>query len=544
MEQIKRLTAFVDCARNSVLTVKSLKRLIDYFAAFGYTALEIYTEDVFEVDGEEMLGYLRGKYRKDELKELVAYGESKGIELIPCIETLAHLEHIFRWKEYSDIKDIDNILLVDEPRTYEFLENMFKTVRECFKSNTIDVCYDEAHYVGLGKYLDKHGYTNRYELLGRHLKRVCDLAEKYGFKPFVDSDMFYTMASGGNYYCYNQPDIITPEIASLMPKNATVTYWDYFVGTENCKKMIKSHENFNRPIRFLASINNWGAFSPRMPSAIAWLKTSMAACIEAGVTDIGIAGFGDDGGENSYFANLPSYLVAAEYSRGNFDLESIKEKFKNIVGYHFDDFMKLCYPTYYRETDYLRNFNSEKIFLFNDVFCGIYDDLACFAEKQMEEKYPVYIKELNEAEKRAGEYAYLFRFAADLCDVLRIKYNLGVKTRNAYKSGDKNSIKELLPLYDETIRRVETVYNSFRKVWYTERKGNGFEVQDIRFGGLERRLKNCKQTLTEYINGEIEKIGELEEDIKQLHEETELHQRNWGKIVSVNSLTHFNFFGI
>lgn len=91
---------------------------------------------------------------------------------------------------------------------------------------------------------------------------------------------------------------------------------------------------------------------------------------------------------------------------------------------------------------------------------------------------------------------------------------------------------------------VKKGYNSFRKVWYTERKGNGFEVQDIRFGGLERRLKNCKQILSDYINGEIEKIEELEEDIKQLHEETELSQRNWGKIVTVNSLTHFNFFGI
>jgi hypothetical protein len=55
---------------------------------------------------------------------------------------------------------------------------------------------------------------------------------------------------------------------------------------------------------------------------------------------------------------------------------------------------------------------------------------------------------------------------------------------------------------------------------------------------------NCHGLKSITIGGEIEKIGELEEDIKQLHEETELHQRNWGKIVSVNSLTHFNFFGI
>ena len=71
MENIKRLTATVDCARNSVLTVKSFKKFIDYISAFGYNSLEIYTEDVFEVDGEEMFGYLRGKYSKEELTILL-----------------------------------------------------------------------------------------------------------------------------------------------------------------------------------------------------------------------------------------------------------------------------------------------------------------------------------------------------------------------------------------------------------------------------------------------------------------------------------------
>lgn len=536
MENIKRLTAFVDCARNSVLTVKSFKKFIDYISAFGYNSLEIYTEDVFEVDGEEMFGYLRGKYSKDELKELVAYGESKGIELIPCIETLAHMEHLFRWKEYKEICDIDNILLVDNDRTYTLIENMFKTLRECFNSKYVDIAFDEAHHVGLGKFLDLHGYEDHFSILGRHLKRVCDLAEKYGFKPFVDSDMFYSMKSGGNYYCYDTPDIIK-DVAHLMPENAIVTYWDYFTSTEHCKTFIKSHRHFNRPIRFLGSINNWGAFSPRMPSGIFWLERSLKACIEEGITDVGIAGFGDDGGENSYFANLPTYLIAAEFYNGNFDMDSIKAKFKSIVGIDFDDFMKLCYPTFFEHED--RNFHSEKIYLFNDPFLGIFDDVVYKAENQMENRFPTYIKELDEAEKRAGEYAYLFRFASDLCDVLRIKYNLGVKTRTAYKSGDKEKIKELLPLYDETVKRTEKAYASFHTLWRKERKGNGLEIQAMRFGGLIQRLKDCKSVLEDYINGNIDIIEELEEDIKSINED-QMTSAKYGYISTVNALSHYN----
>ena len=541
MSNKTNLMAFVDCARNSVLTKESLKKFIDYISAFGYTALEIYTEDLFEVDGEEMFGYLRGKYSKDDLKEIVAYGESKGIELIPCIETLAHLEHIFRWNEYRSIRDIYAILLVEEERTYTLIENMIKTVRECFKSDYIDICYDEAPSIGRGRYLDKHGYKDSFDLAFKHLNRVCDIAKKYGFTPYAECDTFYAMKAG-DYYCYDNPDVIK-DIAHLVPEGIRITYWDYFCSTENCKKMIQSHRHFNRPLRFLGSINNWTSMSPRIHSAMRWLKSSIKACIEEGITDIGIAGFGDDGHENSYFANLPSFLCAAEFSRGNFDIDSIKEKFQKIVGISFDDFLKLCYPIQF-DNDNIST-RCEKMFLFNDPFCGIYDDVVYRAEEQMENHFPTYIKELEEAEQRAGEFAYLFRFARNMCDVLRIKYNLGVKTRAAYKSGDKQQLAEMLPIYDETIKRVETVYDSFRTLWYKERKGNGFEVQAIRFGGLIQRLKDCKLLIEAYLNGEREILEELEEDIKVVNDsDNEFKESKYGKIVTVNSLTHFNFFGI
>ena len=52
----------------------------------------------------------------------------------------------------------------------------------------------------------------------------------------------------------------------------------------------------------------------------------------------------DDGGECTPFAVLPSLMYAAEAARGNFELDSIKEKFEQIVGCPFDSFM-LLYST-------------------------------------------------------------------------------------------------------------------------------------------------------------------------------------------------------
>ena len=59
----------------------------------------------------------------------------KEIELIPCIQTLAHLNTMFKWSsEYECIRDCDDVLLADEERTYTLIDNMFKTISKCFKS--------------------------------------------------------------------------------------------------------------------------------------------------------------------------------------------------------------------------------------------------------------------------------------------------------------------------------------------------------------------------------------------------------------------------
>ena len=58
----------------------------------------------------------------------------------------------------------------ERERTYTLIENMVKTCRECFDADAINIGMDEAHNLGLGKYLDKNGYQNRFKILEKHLK--------------------------------------------------------------------------------------------------------------------------------------------------------------------------------------------------------------------------------------------------------------------------------------------------------------------------------------------------------------------------------------
>ena len=150
-----RFGVMLDCSRNAVMNVKELKNFIDTISSFGYNMIQLYTEDTFEVDNEPYFGYLRARYTKNELKEIDAYCAQKKVELIPCVQTLAHLNCIFKWPEYDSINDVNDILLVEEERTYKLIDNIFATLKQCFSSKYVHIGMDEAHMLGLGKYLEK-----------------------------------------------------------------------------------------------------------------------------------------------------------------------------------------------------------------------------------------------------------------------------------------------------------------------------------------------------------------------------------------------------
>ncbi|MBO4262615.1 MAG: beta-N-acetylhexosaminidase, partial [Clostridia bacterium] len=223
---MQRFGVMLDCSRNAVLRPEKVKELAKILKSFGYNMLQLYTEDTYEVDGEPYFGYKRGRYTQEELKDIVDHCDEIGVEVIPCVQTLAHLNAAFKWRPYAEICDTANILLVDEPRTYEFIENIFKTLKKCFKSEYVHIGMDEAHMLGLGKHLDRHGYENRFDILKRHLGKVMDLAKKYGLKPVMWSDMFFRLGNHGAYYSAEPK--LTEEAKKAVPEGVSLCYWDYY----------------------------------------------------------------------------------------------------------------------------------------------------------------------------------------------------------------------------------------------------------------------------------------------------------------------------
>ena len=536
MYEYERFGVMLDMSRNGVMKVSEVKKMIDALEKMGYNCLELYTEDTYEIEGEPYFGYLRGRYTGAELKEIDAYAKSHGIELIPCVQTLAHFTALVRHLAYRSIVDTDDILLIDEPKTYALIDKIFATLAENFTSRLVNIGMDEAHMVGLGKYLDVHGFKNRHELLLRHLNKVAEIAKKYGFKAHMWSDMFFRLANNGGYYV-NEVMQFSKEITSKIPENVEVVYWDYCTEDEKFYDIqMQSHQSLCQNFWFAGGAWTWDGFAPLNWYSLHTMKPAMQSVIKNGVKNVLITMWGDNGRECSPFAVLPSLYAIRQYALGNFDEEKIAEKFQELFKISYHDFILLDLPnrTQTPLLDGKGNLLPQcpcKSLLYNDPFMGFLDNAVTSVDSI---PYTSYAKRLKDATKRAGEYAYLFECMEKLCSVLEIKAELGVRTRKAYKNNDLKAVSALIQEYALLEKRLASFHEAFYTLWHKECKPQGWEVQDARVGGLIQRIKTCRQRLSLYKKGKISKIAELEEEILPYKPQDYFQFNHYAQIVTMS----------
>ena len=499
----KRFGTMVDCSRNAVMTVPTVKKWLDLCAEFGHNMFSLYIEDTYEVDDNPYFGYGRGRYSKEELKEIDDYAYSKGIEVIPCIQTLAHLNAIVRWLAYKmEIVDCDDILLAGEEKVYVLIDNMFKTMKECFRTNMINIGMDEAHMIGRGKYYDIHGDTDRTKILVDHLNRVSEIAKKYGYNLTMWSDMFFRLATGGSYYVSDAK--IDASIKEMIPDNVEIVYWDYYTkDKKKYDKMFKAHKQLTDDVWFAGGLWTWEGFTPVNKFSIKATKAALQSCKYNNVKNVMLTLWGDNGAECSKFAVLPSLFCSSEFAKGNYNMADIKAKFKARFGIAFDRFM------YLDVVDGSNTSNPTKYLLYNDLFIGLMDT---YYKEGATKEFAKMARKLAPLTKDET-YGYLFETQCALCKVLALKADMGLRIRKAYKDNDKEELKVIIKDLKKLSKLLKKFYIAFRNQWMIENKPHGFDVQDVRLGGLMNRVEHCAETLQGYVDGKLDKVLELEEEL-------------------------------
>lgn len=497
----------LDCSRNAVFSKKQVFKIIDTLSAMGYNGLMLYTEDTYEVKDEPYFGRFRGRYTKEEIKEIDKYAISKGIELIPCVQTLAHVNGLVRWERFAEIIDIDDIFLADDEKTYDLIDKMMASLAEAFTSRTVHIGMDEAAHLGRGKFLNKFGYEKASEILLKHLRRVNEIAAKYGFRCMMWSDMFFNVAASVE----NDPNTIDENllqsIVDRTPKDVTQCFWTYALRDEALYDEKNSlQKKLFEKVNFTGGCHSWFGYAPKNKISLDIAEKAINSVLKNKIDNVIVTFWGDTGAECSFYAVLPVLYYYAKRLNENKTMEEIRKNFASFAGIDFEAMLLLDCPNEIIENQYFYS-NPSFYMLYCDYFSGTFDSTVAGHESALFEGYAKKLHEYVNHEK----YGYVYDLLEKLCKVLSHKYELGHKTRIAYQSNDLKGLNDLIEKdYKPLIALFEELQVSFNRQWLIEHKTSGLEIHAQRFGAMINRTKQCIDLLNLHIEEGLD-IAELNE---------------------------------
>lgn len=505
------LAFLCDNSRNAVNNPETVRKLIRHLAVCGYTALMPYTEDTYEIPEYPYFGYMRGRFTAEEIKSLDQYAGLFGIELIPCIQTLAHLNAIFKWDVFGCVRDTADILLADEEKTYGLIDAMVKSLRNMYSSRTVNIGMDEAFMLGRGSYAGRHGLVSPAEIMRRHLKRVVEICHKYDFKPMMWSDMFFRNQDSGIKIV---DGTVSQDQIDAIPEDITLVHWDYVSESkEGIGDMLHKHKLVKRPVAFAGGAWKWSGYMPANAYSLWVGRNAVEACVENGIREVILTSWGDNGAEASLFSVIPVIQQYAEgcYS-GDMSDEAVNKRMKVCFHADLEGFLALDLPNllpggnespgrYYK--------NPAKYLLFQDVLCGLFDHHVL--PDEFRAHFDKALSEIRKGSKGNPQWKYIFDVIYAMTKVLQSKSDMGIRIRQAVLENNRAALDTIanseIPL---VVKWVEKLHKAVKIQWETENKIFGYEVQDIRLGALETRLKTAAARLNDYVNGKTDRLEEVE----------------------------------
>ena len=498
----------LDLSRNAVAHIDMLKQFIREMAFMGHSWFMLYMEDVYEVEGAPYFGALRGRYSIQDLQEVDRYAQLFGVQLVPCIQTLAHMDQYFMWEtiEYK-YKDIDNIFNVGNAEVRTLLTRMIASLRKAFSSDIIHIGMDEAHNLGRGRYLDENGLKKRGDIMQDHLAFMKTLCTTYGFKPIVWDDMFF------GRYSNNKEDV-----EPVIPNQVGLMYWDYYSGlAKHYQNHLQVCRTLTEKPMFAGGAWRWTGYIPHHKKTLETTLAAIEACRKERVKEVIVTSWGDDGNESPLYTCMFGLVLFAYLDcHIKYQEEEFAQYLKLYTGMGFNEWMRQGEPDLFEGTtgnNY--DITPSKYLLYQDPLGSKFLYYIRTLTTDMDAVYATLEQAFTEDAAHTDNPLQhsIAQFYALMMKTLYYKWRLPLDIWEAYKKTDKKALQALVENKLKPLKAALTeTAKARRQVWTEECRAFGSEVLDHRFGAMLMRLEVTQEILTDYIQGKIRRIDELEEE--------------------------------
>ena len=308
---------------------------------------------------------------------------------------------------------------------------------------------------------------------------------------------------------------IPDEIVSAIPKGMQMNFWEYNRDDQPFyEAIIDKHQSIGVHTVVCGGIYNCFGFGVNYGIAFRASNAILNASKKKEIKEVFLTHWGDDGTESNIFSTMVGWQLYAEHGYAReLDEEKLKKRFKFCTGGNFDDYIAIKYLDEVPgvSEDNTNMCNPSKYLLWQNILAGLFD--KNIEGLNLNHHYAEMAERMRESIGRNGEFDHVFVLLEKVCSVLSIKAEIGIQITDAYKQQNHDELQKLSKIVlNELKEQVKDLRLYHRDFWFKTNKPLGWEILDLRYGALLANIDTSMARINSFLNGDISRIEELEEE--------------------------------
>jgi hypothetical protein len=500
----------LDYSRGAVFNEGQQREIVRQAALLGINAVGIYQEVGF-VDPSfgaiNRVAKERDQYSREEIQDFVRYGREFGVEIYPCIQTFAHLEHLLKQPEYRHFRfgNTDSIVDPTNPDVYsQLLRPLINGAVQSYMQPDgrlrLQIGFDEVS-----------GITNQ-TLFIHHLERVIALCHQEYEQMCTDKGI--TNPKGldlhiwGEYLLELDPRLLSTKRAQEVLSKVKIDYWNYdHTNEQGVLQDFATYDRLGIPTPSVAGSsfmahNQLYPFTKRASKNI--LGVSEAAR-QRGIQGVMGTYWGDNAGEAPYIASLPNVVDLAGIAWD--DLSHSREVIHALSGTSPELFavaaqLNALHEGLTEESGVTLTPNPSKGMVYDNPQYGL--PLTTRVTEIADPHFSAILGHLSSVLDHIPVNGPFSDYVQALTRHLRAKVDFarnGLREYNeAVLMGDSSRLQALLYTVQSLEEDISYLDKTHRAMWEKEKKPAGFQTIEQRYQALQSSWKKTREQIAASIN--------------------------------------------
>ena len=261
-------------------TVAQVERQLNLLARFKANEYLFYSEANIALDGYPLWNP-QARFTKDQVREIIAYGRERHIEIVPALELFGHLHDLFRIEKYSELADFPHggEFNPANPEVRVLLRNWVSQMSDLFPSPFVDIGFDETFSIQKAAEQQGAGATP-VKLFVDQLRYVTDLFQARGKQVMAYADIMVKF----------------PGIIPQLPPGLIALPWYYSAHPDpEYHKWLDPLVAHHVPYMVVTAVSSWDEIAPDVDTTFENVDTFLAAGRKSGTLGLVNTVWTDDG---------------------------------------------------------------------------------------------------------------------------------------------------------------------------------------------------------------------------------------------------------